>query len=199
MRFRIPDPPFHPRGGVAQHLYTAKYPSFGLRWSHRFGLTDSHGSHPLWALPRLNLPAVSGSLSHPLRDRHAPQCPCTALVPAMPRWRRPDASISAITSHRVLLALAHPSLWDHPLSMVLVYHRRARLSRVFGNFFREFSHRKACTLPLGVPLLGYDGRPSEGLGSASPPDTDIISYPHRNGIANVGKFSTKSYMGGPAY
>jgi len=135
VRFRIPDPPFHPRGGVAQHLYTAKYPSFGLRWSHRFGLTDSHGSHPLWALPRLNLPAVSGSLSHPLRDRHAPQCPCTALVPAMPRWRRPDASISAITSHRVLLALAHPSLWDHPLSMVLVYHRRARLSRVFWKLF----------------------------------------------------------------
>ena len=36
---------------------------------------------------------------------------------------------------------------------------------------REYSHRKACTSPLGVPLLGYGGRPSEGLGFASPPDT----------------------------
>lgn len=109
---------------VLATLYTAPSRSFGVRWFHRLGLTDSHGSHPLWALPRLNLPAVSGSLSHPLRDRHAPRYPCTVLVPAMPRWRRPDASISAIASHRVLLALAHPSLWDHPLSMVLVYHTR---------------------------------------------------------------------------
>jgi len=26
----------------------------------RFGLTDSHGSHPLWALPRLNLRGFGG-------------------------------------------------------------------------------------------------------------------------------------------
>lgn len=47
MRFRIPDPPLPPLGGIASHLYTAKNPSFGLRWCHRLGLTDSHGSHPL--------------------------------------------------------------------------------------------------------------------------------------------------------
>ena len=28
----------------------------------------------------------------------------------------------------------------------------------------------------GVPLLGYDGRPSEGLGFASPPDSVILSH-----------------------
>ena len=31
----------------------------------------------------------------------------------------------------------------------------------------------------GVPLLGYGGRPSEGLGSASPPDNVILSHYRR--------------------
>ena len=58
MRFRMPDPLFQPLGGIACTFepfltprlltsYTAKHPSFGLRWFHRLGLTDSHGSHPL--------------------------------------------------------------------------------------------------------------------------------------------------------
>lgn len=46
--------------------------------------------------------------------------------------------------------------------------------------FRSISHRKDCAHPLGVPLLGSCGRPSEGLGFASPPDMIIISYLDEN-------------------
>ena len=59
---------------------------------------------------------------------------------------------------------------------------------IFEDFFRgssnlvlgSISHRKDCAHPLGVPLLGSCGRPSEGLGFASPPDMIIISYLSEN-------------------
>lgn len=65
-------------------------------------------------------PTISGSLSLPSWDLVRSPESDSGLVPPMPRWARPVASICAITSHRDLLALAHPSLWNHPLSMVLL-------------------------------------------------------------------------------
>ena len=75
------------------------------------------------------------------------------------------------------------SRWNHPLSMVLFYHTSAGLSRVFEDFFRGSSnlvlgYKSAGRLVLrhlASPCSALCGRPSEGLGSASPPDNDIIS------------------------
>ena len=54
-----------------------------------------------------------------------------ALLLAIPRWRRPDAWFTDLPRHRVLRGWSSGSLRNHPLSMVLVYHIRFSLSRVF--------------------------------------------------------------------
>ena len=71
----------------------------------------------------------------------------------------------------------------HPVPVL--YHSRSGLSRVFLRSFYEAPQLVLGRSPAarsahnhsGVPLLGYRGRPSEGLGFASPPDNDILPYP----------------------
>ena len=160
----MPDPPFQPLGRYCLHIYIPQ--SIPLSACGGFigrGLTDSRGSHPLWASPSLILcpyysmacyacqgvfrnffgfflplsflrshgsPSGLGRPdSPPFRSDHPH--PCAALLPAMPWWRRPDASFTDFPRHRVLRGQSLDSLGDHPPSMVLLYHTRSDLSRVF--------------------------------------------------------------------
>jgi len=112
--------------------------------------------------------------------------PHGALLPAYPSLAatsRIAFRFTARVSHRDLLTLATVSLGDHPPSMVLLYHGLFRLSRVFEDFLRdpqlvtrEFCSQEGSYASTRRPLARLSAeRPSEGLGSASPPDTDIIS------------------------
>ena len=49
--------------------------------------------------------------------------PCGALLPAIPRWRRPGAWFTDLPSHRALLGWSPGSHRYQPPSMVLFYHR----------------------------------------------------------------------------
>ena len=62
--------------------------------------------------PILDMPAVFGSLSLPLRGVVRSPEPDPGLVPAMPRWRRPDASFTDLPRHRVLRGWSSGSLGD---------------------------------------------------------------------------------------
>ena len=87
-------------------------------------------------IPRFQFPTSRAGLgrpdSPPFRSDHPH--PCGALLPAIPRWRRPGAWFTDLPSHRALLGWSRGSLGNHPLSMVLLYHTRFSLSSIFQKF-----------------------------------------------------------------
>ena len=146
-------------------------------------------------------PLVSPLPWIPFGARRAYRNPRSALTPTYPSLVATSCfalRFIARASHRNLLALAIDSLGDHPPSMVLLYHTRSNLSRVLLGFFcwdpePTSGYKRIARLVLrhhGVPLLGYDPCPSEGLGFASPPDMIMILHNQKN----VNRFFEKSFF-----
>jgi hypothetical protein len=146
------------------------------------------------SLVKVRDPAVSGP-PHPLRDilrwSSASSLRLAGTNASVVAPSHIALRFTARASHRDLLALAFGSLRNRLPSMVLLYHGRISLSRTFflgsssaiprGSrllhsdqrlaglaVLREFVHWKACTSPLGVPLLGSQRASLGGAGVRIP-------------------------------
>ena len=196
--------PFHRWVVLPRHLYPAKHPSFGLRRFHWEGLTDSRGSHPLG----LRLPSS-----------YAPQfLPCVPLR-GLPTYPEPNPVFTAASPSRAVYQspvyrpsepsrparVVIRSLWNHPLSMVLLYHIRLGLSRVFWKFFsrifqprtREFARRKVCAQPPRRPLARLRRASLGRVGVRVPPCDYILPYPIGENNCKYGKvFHQIIHLGG---
>ena len=86
--------------------------------------------------------------SPPFRSDHPHSC--AALLPAIPRWRRPVAQFTDLPSHRDLLGWSPDPIGIIPLAVRLLYHIQWVLSSVhqklFSSFWRSFP--RLSTWPL---------------------------------------------------
>lgn len=99
--------------------------------------------------------------------------PSEALLPAIPRWRRPDASFTDLPRHRVLRGWSLDPLGNHPLPIT-----------------RENSEGKVCADHLASPCSATFGVPRRGWGS-HPLLTMTFYHIYRSRtITYLGKFLT---------
>lgn len=162
--------------------YTA--PLGSVRWFHRLGLTDSRGSHPLWALPRLNLcPYYSASccacqglfrnfLSLSFHPLGSPSGLARLIRSLTPTLRATSSSRVAYQSQRLPTFRATATCsGGHPDPLGIIPFRWSyciTLGWVCQGFFEDFfrgssnlvlGYKRIVRLSLrhfGVPLLGYD-------------------------------------------
>ena len=181
MWFRMPDPPFQPRGRYCLHIYIPQ----SIPLSACGGFIGSV-LRTLVGLTRYGLrlastyaPLVSPLPWIPFGAWRAYRNPRPALTPTYPSLVATSCfalRFTARASHRNLLALAIDSLGDHPPSMVLLYHTRSDLSRVFWDFFVGIPNPQAgisgsqdlyfvtmaspCSATIRVPRRGWGPHPS---------------------------------------
>ena len=202
MWFRMPDPPFQPLGRYCLHIYIPQ--SIPLSACGGFigldlrtlvgrtlcGLRLASTCAPIiaWLVTLVKgfseifsdffAPLVSPLPWIPFGAWRAYRNPRPALTPTYPSLVATSCfalRFTARASHRNLLALAIDSLGDHPPSMVLLYHTRSDLSRVFWDFFVGIPNPQAgisgsqdlyfvtmaspCSATIRVPRRGWGSHP----------------------------------------